>query len=163
MADGIHSIGDLSIDVIALLGIKISLKNKKNNKKIEYFTSLIIGLMILITGLTVIYQMIKTQVSKPNLIVVWASVFVLVLKAGLACYLLKKGKTYKNNIIVASGKESLSDVYKAVLVLFPALLISINDYFIYSDKIASIIIGILILKLGFDIIKENSVDISKNK
>ncbi len=149
--------------MIALLGIKISLKNKENNKKIEYFTSLIIGLMILITGLTVIYQMVKFQISKPNLIVVWASIFVLILKTGLAHYLLKKGKIYKNNIIIASGKESLSDVYKSMLVLFPALLIFINDYFIYSDKVASIIIGILILKLGFDIIKENSIDISKNK
>ncbi len=55
IADGIHSISDLSTDIIAIIGNKLSLKPADNKHpyghgKIEYLTSLIISIVILFLG-----------------------------------------------------------------------------------------------------------------
>lgn len=163
IADGIHSFSDLITDIIAILGSGMSSKpadskHPYGHGKLEYLTSLIIGLTILILGFGIIYEMINKKSVIPSLLVVFVSIFTIASKLLLSRYIIKKGNEYSNNILIASGKESSTDVISSIVVLFSALLMQLaryNSIFIYADKIASTIVGMFIVKVGFDILKEN--------
>ena len=76
----------------------------------------------------------------------------------LSRYLILKGRIYDNQILVSSGKESAADVYSSIIVLVASILMQLKDIwngFIYTDKIAGIIVGIFIVRTGFNIIKES--------
>ena len=65
----------------------------------------------------------------------------------------------QNNILIASGNESRTDVISSIFVLISSILIAFSNYvglFKYSDKIAGIIVGIFIVITGYKIIKENT-------
>lgn len=163
IADGVHSFSDLATDAVALFGNKMSLKpaDKEHpfgHGKIEYLTCLVIGLVILFLGFDIIYSAFKTNIVIPSKIVIIVSVFTIISKYILFKYLLKIGYKYNNSILIASGKESSADVISSIFVLLSGVLMQFSSeihIFFYSNLIATIIVGILIIKTGFNIIKDN--------
>lgn len=164
IADGIHSFSDLLTDIIAIFGSGFSnkpadLKHPYGHGKLEYLTSILIGAIVIIIGLTLIGNVSKSEIVIPSFLVIIVSLITIISKYMLSSYLIKKGKIYKNNILVASGKESKADVISSMVVLISSILMQFSDYigiFKYTDKIASIIVGLFIIKTGFNIVKENS-------
>ena len=163
IADGIHSFSDLTTDIFAIVGNILSNKpaDEKHpfgHGKLEYLTSMAIGLLILFVGLGIIYNSFKTTIIIPSLLVALTSLFTIVIKFILSHYIIKKGKEYNNAILIASGKESRMDVISSVVVLVSALfmyLSTVISFLKYADIIATIIVGIFIVKVGFEILKEN--------
>lgn len=164
IADGIHSFSDLLTDIIAIFGSGFSnkpadLKHPYGHGKLEYLTSILIGTIVIIIGLTLIGNVSKSEIVIPSFLVIIVSLITIISKYILSRYLIKKGKIYKNNILIASGKESKVDVISSVVVLTSSILMQFSEYvtlFKYTDKIASIIVGIFIIKTGFNIVKENT-------
>lgn len=163
IADGIHSLSDTMTDIFSILGSKLSLKpadekHPLGHGKIEYITCIFIGITVTFVGVSIIYKAFSEDVSIPSVFALFVTLFVIVLKILLAKYILKKGEEYNSNILKASGKESFSDVISS-MVVFVSIILSqlgkIYPIFSYSDKIAMIIVGFLILKIAFNIFKEN--------
>lgn len=163
IADGIHSFSDLSTDFFAILGNYLARKpaDKEHpfgHGKIEYLTSIIIGTLVLIVGLGVIYNAANSEVTIPSAVVIAVTVITIILKYLLSMYVIKKGQKHNNNILIASGKESRTDVISSFVVLVAAILMQFSDKLAilkYSDIVASIVVGIFIVKTGFAIVKEN--------
>jgi cation diffusion facilitator family transporter len=163
ITDGIHSFSDLITDIIAILGNGMSnkpadYKHPYGHGKLEYLTSLIIGFAILILGLGIIYEMINREIYIPSFMVIVVSVITIITKMLLSRYVIRKGNEYNNNILIASGKESSTDVISSIVVLLSVMLMQlseINKIFLYADKVASMIVGMFIVKVGFDILKDN--------
>lgn len=164
IADGIHSFSDLITDAIALIGNNMSKKpadskHPYGHGKSEYLTSLFIGMFIILLGIFLINEMINGKITKPNLFVIIVILFTIVAKLILSRFMIIKGTKYENNILIASGKESAADVYSSIIVLISSVamqFISEYQWLKYSDKVASVIIGVLIIKIGFNIVKENA-------
>lgn len=163
IADGIHSFSDLITDVIAIVG-NIFAKRPADNKhpfghgKAEYITSLIIGLLIILLGFLLINEMMNSEITYPSTYVIVISLFTILTKLLLAKFLIRKGKKHNNNILIASGKESNTDVFSSMIVLLASIAMQFVDkyqFLKYSDKAASVIVGMFIIKVGFDIVKEN--------
>jgi cation diffusion facilitator family transporter len=115
IADGIHSFSDLFTDVFAIFGNLLSRKpaDEKHpfgHGKLEYLTSIGIGLVILFVGFSIIYNSYDNKIVIPSILVVLVSLFTIVSKYLLASYITRKGKEYKNNILISSGRESSMDV-----------------------------------------------------
>lgn len=167
IADGIHSLSDLSTDAVAIIGSKISNKPADENHpyghgKVEYLTSIIIGIVILVLGITLIINAFTSSKTIPTELVFYATLVTVIIKYLIATYLLKKGKKYKSQILISSGKESKADVYSSLVVIISYIcskLTIYNDIFKYSDSIGTIIVGILILRTSFLILKENVISI----
>ena len=163
IADGIHSLSDLSTDVIAILGNKLALKpaDKKHpfgHGKTEYITSMIIGLIIIILGLGLINEVFNKEITIPSLLVVIVSVFTIISKYIVSYYIYQKGITYNNNILIASGKESRTDVYSSIFVLISIILMQFSNtipIFKYADLGGTIIIAILIIHTGYRVLMDN--------
>ena len=161
IADGVHSFSDLITDGVAIIGAKLSNKPADDNHpyghgKLEYITSMFISLMIIILGTTIIYDSIISDINIPSSIVLYVTIFTIVAKLLLSTYILNKGKKYNNNILISSGYESRTDVISSIVVLLSAILANIKiDIFKYSDKVAMIIVGLLIMKTGLKLMKDN--------
>lgn len=164
IADGIHSFSDLITDIVAIIGDKFANKPKDSDHpyghgNAEYLTSFIIGIMIILMGIVLIKETMNQEVTIPSYLVAIVSLITIVCKYFLASFLIKKGEFYNNNILIASGKESKTDVISSIVVFLSSILILFRNYLDilkYSDKIAGIIVGIFILVTGFKIVKENT-------
>lgn len=163
IVDGIHSISDLSTDIIAIIGNKLSLKPADNKHpyghgKIEYLTSLIISIVILFLGFSIIYNTINRQTVIPKVWVLIVSFITIISKYFLSSFIIKQGKRINSTILIASCYESRSDAVGSIGVFLSVIVMHLSSYiniFKYADKVATIIIAILIIKTGFNILKEN--------
>lgn len=163
LADGIHSFSDLLTDFFAIIG-NIMAKKPADEKhpyghgKIEYLTSIVISVVIIFLGFSIINNSMHSEIVVSSVIVSIVSLITIFLKYILSVFIIRKGKKYANNILIASGKESRADVISSLVVFISAILSGFSKYsqlFKYSDKVAGIIVGILIIRTGFLILKEN--------
>ena len=163
IADGIHSLSDLSTDFVAIFGNHLSLKpaDKKHpfgHGKTEYITSVIIGIVIILLGLSLIYNIFNKEITIPNLLMILVSLFTIISKYILSSYIYKKGIEYSNNILIASGKESKADVYSSIFVLISIVLMQFSNelkILKYADMLSTVIIALFIIKTGFNILSDN--------
>lgn len=163
IADGIHSFSDLTTDLFAIIGNALSRKpaDEKHpfgHGKLEYVTSIGISLAVIFIGFSVIYNSFNHVVVIPNALVIVVSLFTIVAKLLLSRYVTKKGYEYKQSVLIASGKESKADVISSVVVLISSILIQFSNYisvFKYTELIATIIVGMFIVRIGLGILKEN--------
>lgn len=163
IADGVHSFSDLITDFISILGSKLSLKPADSKHpfghgKIEYVTSIIISIVIISLGFLLIINSFNKEIIIPSLVVSLVSLATIVSKYILSNYIYKKGLKLKNNILIASGLESKSDVLSSIVVFISIILMQLSNYikiFKYSNLIATIIVALFIIKTGFNILKEN--------
>ena len=167
VADGIHSLSDLATDVVSIYGSKLSLKpadteHPYGHGKIEYLTSIVIGAVILALALSLLGNSLNAKNTIASNMVLYVTIFTILAKYLISRYILSKGVKYKSNLLVASGKESRSDVISSAIVIITYFLSKLSSYskiFLYSDTIGTFIIGLIILKTAYRILKENIVSI----
>lgn len=167
VADGIHSLSDLATDIVSIYGSKLSLKPADNEHpyghgKIEYLTSIVIGAVILALALSLLGNSLNAKTTITSNMVLYVTIFTILAKYLISRYILSKGVKYKSNLLVASGKESRSDVISSAIVIVTYFLSKLSSYskiFLYSDTIGTFIIGLIILKTAYRILKENIVSI----
>lgn len=167
VADGIHSLSDLATDVVSIYGSKLSLKPADNEHpyghgKIEYLTSIVIGAVILALALSLLGNSLNAKNTITSNMVLYVTIFTILAKYLISRYILSKGVKYKSNLLIASGKESRSDVISSAIVIVTYFLSKLSSYskiFLYSDTIGTFIIGLIILKTAYRILKENIVSI----
>lgn len=167
IADGINSVSDLTTDFIAIFGNRMS--NKPSDKKhpfgygqIEYLTSILVGLFIMLMGINLLFQAISGDITNPSIIVLFVSIVVFISKYCFSYYLLKKGNEYQNNILIASGIESKAGAMTTLFVIIAFIFSRLTPYcsiYRYSDNVCTFIIGIYIIIVSFGIIKENVINI----
>lgn len=163
IADGIHSFSDLMTDFVAIFGNRYAMKpaDKEHpfgHGKIEYLTCLFIGIVVLVLGFEIINSAFKGEIIIPSKLVIAVSTITIFIKFILSSYLIKVGKKHSNAILIASGKESSMDVISSIFVLLSSILMQFSREFTllkYSNLIATILVGILIIKTGFNVIKDN--------
>ena len=161
VADGVHSFSDLITDLVAIIGGRFASKPADKNHpyghgRVEYLTSMVISVFIILLGVAILIDVFTTEITRPETIVVYVTIFIIIAKLLLSTYILRKGKQYKNSILISSGYESRTDVISSSVVLVSAITANIKmDIFKYSDKVAMFIVGLLIIKTGFSLLKEN--------
>jgi cation diffusion facilitator family transporter len=163
IADGMHSFSDLTTDFVSIIGSKLSHKpadeiHPFGHGKIEYITSIIIGIFVFALGFFLVISSYKNEFIIPNLTIILVSIFTILSKYILSNFIYNKGLIYKNNILIASGIESKADVLSSIVVLLSIILMQFSNeivIFKYSDLIATIIIALFIIKTGFYIVKDN--------
>lgn len=164
IADAIHSLSDFSTDIVGIIGLKSSVKpadegHPYGHGKIEYVTSIIMGSIIFILGIILIIDIFTTATKIPTSVVAIVITMDTIIKYFLAKYIINKGKKYKNNILISSGKESFMDVISSLVVLLMFILSRFSSdlkILKYTDKFGGIIIGLMIIKISLDILIENA-------
>ena len=163
IADGLHSFSDLATDAVAFFGSKVASKPADDKHpfghgKAEYLTSLVIGVVVSSVGISLIINSFGNKNYEVSLYVLFVSLFTIIVKYILSSYLLICGKKYNNQILTSSGRESSADVVSSLFVLISSVLMQLSSVvpiFKYADMIASIIVGLFIVKTGVGLVKDN--------
>ena len=162
--DAVNNLTDALSSIITIIGTKLS--GKKPDKKhpfghgrVEYITSAIIGIIILIAGITAIYESILSIIdhfkngtmadySTISLVIIGVAILI---KASLGFFFKLQGKKYESDALKASGTDALFDVLLSLGTLVGALVSRFANF--YVEGYIGIVIGLFILRSGFEVIR----------
>lgn len=161
ITDALNNLTDALSSAITIIGTKIS--GRKPDKKhpyghgrVEYLTSLIIAVLILIAGASAIYESINSLINTTKAEYDYVSLIVIalaiVVKIFLGLFFQRTGQKVKSEPLKASGKDALFDALLSV-----ATLIGIGTSLLWDFNIEGyigILIGLFILKSGIKIMRD---------
>lgn len=164
VSDAIHSLSDVFATIIAALGVRISKKvpDKEHpfgHDRVESLASMALGIILLATGISIGVTGVKQilagnydQIPTPSVIALVAAVVSIIVKEAMFQYTKYYAIKLKSSAFMADAWHHRSDALSSI-----GSLIGIGGAmlgFPVMDSIASVIICICILKVGYDILKE---------
>lgn len=163
--DALNNLTDALSSIITIIGTKLSGKNpdKKHpygHGRVEYITSSLIGAVILFAGGSAIYKSIESIInhfktgelpSYDNYAFFLISAAI-VIKIGLGIFYQIKGKKYNSSVLKASGLDALFDSLLTLSTLIGAIVSRFAST--YVEGYIGVVIGIFILRTGFEIVRE---------
>lgn len=159
--DAVNNLTDVLSSVITIVGTKLSTKapDKKHpygHGRIEYFTSIIISVIVLFAGITALKESVAKIINPGETdysIISFVIIFVAVItKFVLGKYVKSVGKKYNSQSLVASGQDAFMDS----ILSFSTLVAGIVNYIwkFSLEGYLGVIIGIFIVKSAIEILKE---------
>jgi len=164
ISDAIHSLSDVFATLVAFIGVRISKKAPDSNHpyghdRFECLASMILGLILIGTGIGIGIAGVKTLVSKsyevssvPSMIALVAAIVSIVTKEAMFWYTRYYAKKLASSAFMADAWHHRSDALSSVGSLVG--IAASRRGFLAADSIACVIICICILKVGFDILKD---------
>ena len=162
ISEGVNNASDALSSVLTLLGTKFASKRPDAKHpfgygRIEYFTSLIISLIILVSGFEMLISSVKRVFNPEELNVSYISlaivIFSAVIKFLLGTYTITKGKEVGSDTLEALGVDSRNDSFVSLVTIITALIFII--FGLNIDAYAGIFTSILIIKAGLEILFDN--------
>lgn len=161
VSEGVNNASDALTSVLTLVGTKLA--GKKPDEKhpfgygrIEYLTSLIIAIAIIVTGvemltsaIDLIFHPTEMDISYVALIAVAVSA---VVKFFLGVYTIKMGKKADSGALVAVGLDCRNDSYVSIITIASAIVFIVFHFSI--DAYVGVFTSLLILKAGLEVLKD---------
>lgn len=161
LSDGAHNAADAASSVLTIVGTKLSARRPTKKHpfgfgRIEYLTSLVIGGLILYTGIEFLISAVKLILTPAELNISYVSLIIIcvaaVVKYLLGAYTVKVGKRVDSLSLTAVGMESCNDSYISLLTLITAIVVIVFRFNI--DAYAGIITAAIIMKAGYEILSD---------
>ncbi|CCV64679.1 Cobalt-zinc-cadmium efflux protein, transporter [Alteracholeplasma palmae J233] len=165
VSDGYNSLTDILISLVLLITIRISYKKADHDhpyghEKYEGIASLLLGIILILTAIFIFYTGVQNiielvnvnTVLKPDQITIYIAVISIIIKVTLFYINGFAYKKYKQPSLKAEKYNHLIDVLATTTSLLGIILTQYG--FIYFDAIASLIIGLFIVRTAYGIIKE---------
>ena len=168
--DALNNLTDVLSSVITIIGTKLS--NKKPDRKhpfghgrIEYITATLVAILIFVAGVTAIYQSINDIIEYfktkevPSfqlyqLIIIGLAILV---KVGIGLFYRIQAKKVQSDVLKASGMDALWDAVLSTTTLVGAIFAYALNW--YVEGYLGIIIGLFILRSGFEILTSSISEI----
>ncbi|MCQ2284676.1 MAG: cation diffusion facilitator family transporter [Bacteroidales bacterium] len=157
--DAVNNLTDALSSVITILGVKLAhkkpdAKHPFGHGRVEYFSAIVISLIVLVTGATSLVESIKKistptlpEYGAPALIIICVAI---VTKIMLGRFVKHQGEKYHSDALVASGADAMFDAIISVSTLIGALITLI--WGVSIDGWLGAIIAIVIIKAGADML-----------
>jgi len=157
--DAVNNLSDALSSVITIIGTKLSQRPADRKHpfgfgRIEYFSAMIIAVIVLTAGVTSLIESVKRIIEPtepsytvPTLIVI---VVAIVVKLLLGWYVKRKGKQLKSDALTASGSDALFDAIITAATLLSAGIMLIWGFSL--DGILGAIISVVIIKAGVEML-----------
>ena len=167
ISDSIHSFSDVITTVIAWIGVKASKKEADSahpygHERVECIASLLLGIILLATGLGVGKVGVEHIVSGsyetlavPSMIALVAAAVSIVSKEAMYWYTRYYAKLIHSSAFLADAWHHRSDAFSSI-----GSLIGIGGAmlgFPVMDSVASVVICLFIVKASYDILKDGVV------
>ena len=166
IADGVHSLSDVSTSGVVIFGFRIAKKQPDKEHpyghgRAEYIATLIIATLLIITGFGFIQQSIERIIDPQNIthqeyaIIISAIVMVsAVLKELMARFSFAISKRIKSDVLRADAWHHRSDAISSIGVAIS--IIGLRYGFPILDPIFGIIVSVIIIYVGINLIKTSS-------
>ena len=159
--DAVNNLSDAMSSIITIIGTKLSEKapDKKHpygHGRIEYFTSIIIAILVLAAGVTALKESVQKVINSEAANYSVASLIIVAVAVGVKFffgrYVKKVGEKLNSQSLVASGTDALMDSILS-LSTFIAAVVSIL-WHISLEGYLGVIIALFIIKSSIDILRE---------
>ncbi|MDD2411679.1 MAG: cation diffusion facilitator family transporter [Dysgonamonadaceae bacterium] len=165
IADGVHSLSDLVTDIIVLVFIKVSGKERDKNHqyghgKYETFATMLISFALMIVGGGILWTSANKVIDsingivieQPGYIALYAALISIITKEGLYWYTKTIGVKVNSHAMVANAWHHRSDAFSSIgtaIGISGAILL--GEKWRVLDPIAGIIVSFFILKVAWEI------------
>ncbi|MCR4921673.1 MAG: cation diffusion facilitator family transporter [Bacteroidaceae bacterium] len=157
--DAVNNLSDALSSVITIVGTKLSQRPADRKHpfgfgRIEYFSAIIIAVIVLSAGITSFIESVKKifaptepEYTTTTLIII---VVAIVVKLLLGQYVKRKGEQLKSDALIASGSDALFDAIITLATLLSAAVMLLWGFSL--DGILGALISLLIVKAGIDML-----------
>ncbi|MBQ3639115.1 MAG: cation transporter [Clostridia bacterium] len=159
--DAVNNLSDALSSIITIIGTKIAGKaaDKKHpygHGRVEYVTSSIIAIIVLVAGVTSLKESVEkiiepreTNFKFYSIIVIAAAVAAKIL---LGLYFRRKGKALNSSSLATSGTDALFDAILSAATLVSAVVAMVWE--INIEGFLGVGISVFILKAGIEVMRE---------
>jgi cation diffusion facilitator family transporter len=157
--DAVNNLSDALSSVITIVGTKLSQRPADRKHpfgfgRIEYFSAIIIAVIVLSAGITSLIESVKKifNPTEPSYTTVTLVVIVvaIVVKLLLGMYVKRKGKQLKSDALIASGSDALFDSIITLATLVSAGIMLLWNVSI--DGYLGALISVVIIKAGIEML-----------
>ena len=162
LASALDSVLDMFVSIFNNIALKIS-ESKPDKKfnygksKIEGLAALFEGLIIIASGLFIIFEAIRKMIEKESITHINASIYVMIFSiivvGGLVAFLNYIAKKTNNLVIKSDALHYKTDLITNTTVLISLIIVKFTGWY-FIDFILSIAIGVYIIKEASEIVKE---------
>lgn len=157
VADGVHSFSDLVTDVMVLFASKYGSLDADDShpyghQRIETAATLFLSLLLVLAGSGIAWDALDELMTATHTMPNWMSLPVIcisiVANETLFQYTHHVGKRIQSQLILANAWHHRSDAASSAVVLIG--LIGSLAGFVSLDAVAAVIVGVMIIKMGWD-------------
>ena len=157
--DAVNNLSDALSSVITIVGTKLSQRPADRKHpfgfgRIEYFSAIIISVIVLSAGITSFIESFKKifdptepNYTKGTLVVI---VVAIIVKIVLGRYVKQKGEQLKSDALIASGSDALFDAVITLTTLVSAGVMLLWN--VSLDGILGVLISVVIIKAGAEML-----------
>lgn len=131
-------------------------KHLYGHERVEFLSVGVEGAVILLAGITIIYQSINTYLTGYHLQELNMGIYLLgsaaIINFFLGRYLLKVGREENNMMVVSNARHTLTDVWTSLGVVIILLIIKFTDWNVL-DSIVGVGLALFIMYEGFKLLK----------
>lgn len=166
ISEGVNSASDVLTSFITLIGAKLAQKHPDEKHpfgygRIEYLVSLVISVLILVTGIEMVSSSIKLIFHPEKLNISYVALGIVaisaVVKFFLGVYTIRMGKKADSSALIGVGVDCRGDAFASIITIVSSLVFLL--FHISIDAYAGILISLLIIKAGLEVLKDTISDI----
>ena len=175
VADAVHSLSDFVTDVIVLVFVRISCKPQDKSHdyghgKYETLATTIIGVALMVVALGIVYHGGRSiaawlggaQLAAPGMLALWAALVSVILKEGVYQYSIVKARQLDAPVVEANAWHHRSDALSSVgTAIGIGGAIFLGQRWTVLDPVASVVVGIVIVKVAFDLLQRGIGDLTE--
>lgn len=157
--DAVNNLSDALSSVITIVGAKLSArpadrKHPYGHGRIEYFSAIIIAIIVLSAGITSLIESVKKLFApttpKYTTVTLVVIIVAIVVKLLLGRFVKKQGERLKSDALIASGSDALFDAIITLSTLVSAGIMLLWN--VSLDGILGTLISLVIIKAGVDML-----------
>ena len=173
IADAVHSLSDFVTDIVVLAFVKISHKPKDKSHdyghgKYETLATTIIGIALFVVAVGILVEGVKKiafwsnggTLTMPGQLALWAALISIIMKELIFQYTNRKAKKLNSQAMKANAWHHRSDALSSIgtAIGIGGALIG-GERWAVLDPIASLVVGALIIKVAYDLLKNGVGDL----
>lgn len=166
-ADGLNNTTDIIASIAVLIGLKISQRPPDKDHpyghwKAETVASMVAAFIMVSVGLYVLYNatlsVFDKTISEPDWISALTGLFCAVIMYGVYLYNRNLARKINSQSVMAAAKDNLSDAWVSIGTVIG---ITGSQFGLpWLDPVTAVVVGLLIVKTGWDIFREASHDLT---
>ena len=166
VSEGVNNATDSAGSLITIVGTKLSARHPTKKHpfgfgRIEYLTSLLIAVMILITGVELLKSSVELIIHPEELRVSYVTLVIVAVSAGvkllLGTFTIREGKRVDSGSLTAVGTECRNDSIISVVTIATSLIYLLFRFSL--DAYAGVLMSAIVLKTGIEILKDTLDDL----
>ncbi len=164
--DAVNNLTDVLSSVVTIIGTKLASRGADEGHpyghgRIEYLTTLLVGVIIFITGGMALFESFPKIIHPELADYSWATITVIVAailaKLALSAYVRRAGKRFDSGSLLASGLDAFFDAILSFGTLVGIIVTLV--FHVSIDGILGAIIALFIIKTSVSVLREASDEI----